>query len=313
MISICVPTYNRLSYLKKCVDSILDKFKDYPYEVIIADGGSTDGTLEYLRNINHDNVTIIEQGSLIGEVKTLNICFKKSKGDYVYWCNDDMALFPEIFIKACKLMDKEKDIGIVAPKQQETRFGNLFGISWRPQYWLLISRTHIFRASVLREINYLDETFRHHSIDIQSFLDVMSLDCSTIFTRDLASIHWRARDKKWDGIREKKLEQDRKKKGHEAQYFDEKRKTLKKSCRVYMRNKNYQKIKYRFCNGICSKMFRENASPFFSNLRDNHNALAAFIYDKLLEKAIVFQDKRYRHLKDFYLAQKFPDKIIKQI
>ena len=87
MISICVPTYNRLSYLKKCVDSILDKFKDYPYEVIIADGGSTDGTLEYLRNINHDNVTIIEQGSLIGEVKTLNICFKKSKffHEYSLW------------------------------------------------------------------------------------------------------------------------------------------------------------------------------------------------------------------------------------
>lgn len=62
MISICIPTYNRLPYLKQCFSSVFNGFGDYPYEVIIADGVSTDGTLEYPRGL--DNIKLIETGEL---------------------------------------------------------------------------------------------------------------------------------------------------------------------------------------------------------------------------------------------------------
>ncbi len=46
--SIIIITCNRLGYTKLCIESILDKTVYHPYEVIVVDNDSTDGTLEYL-------------------------------------------------------------------------------------------------------------------------------------------------------------------------------------------------------------------------------------------------------------------------
>jgi len=72
MISLCVPTYNRINDLKRCIKSILNGFGEYPYEVIIADGGSTDGTIEYLKKLNDDHIKLIEHGKLMGITKAYN-------------------------------------------------------------------------------------------------------------------------------------------------------------------------------------------------------------------------------------------------
>lgn len=49
LVSICIPTYNRLSYLKKCVQSIVSQpeFQNGKVEIAISDNVSTDGTKEW--------------------------------------------------------------------------------------------------------------------------------------------------------------------------------------------------------------------------------------------------------------------------
>ena len=44
-VSIIVPVYNSVSFLDKCVSSIMEKTR-YPYEIILVDDGSTDGSSE---------------------------------------------------------------------------------------------------------------------------------------------------------------------------------------------------------------------------------------------------------------------------
>jgi uncharacterized protein YydD (DUF2326 family) len=45
--SIVILTCNQLQYTKKCIESIFQNTRQ-PYELIIVDNGSTDGTVEYL-------------------------------------------------------------------------------------------------------------------------------------------------------------------------------------------------------------------------------------------------------------------------
>ena len=46
--SIVIVTYNEIEFTRQCLDSIR-LLTDEPYELIVVDNGSTDGSVEYLR------------------------------------------------------------------------------------------------------------------------------------------------------------------------------------------------------------------------------------------------------------------------
>lgn len=48
-VSIIVITHNQLVFTRLCLESLLSNTSDVPYEVIVVDNGSTDGTPDYLR------------------------------------------------------------------------------------------------------------------------------------------------------------------------------------------------------------------------------------------------------------------------
>lgn len=57
MISVIIPTYNRLSSLKKCIESIL--LQEYAgLELIVIDDSSSDGTAEYLSDLSAENAGV---------------------------------------------------------------------------------------------------------------------------------------------------------------------------------------------------------------------------------------------------------------
>jgi len=119
-ISFSIPTYNRKKVLKKCLLSIANYKWKHPVEVVIADGGSTDGTIEFLKKFDKKNkvaMNIIEQNELMGIIKSMDVCFRAAKGEYVMVLNDDCIIVPKVIDELCSFMDTYKQMAIGGTKQ----------------------------------------------------------------------------------------------------------------------------------------------------------------------------------------------------
>jgi len=304
MISICIPTYNRINDLKKCLDSIFNGFKNYPYEIIIADGGSTDGTIDYLKNL--DEVKLIEQGKLTGAVKAFNLCFKAAKGDFILTVTDDFIVNADVIIKTCELMKKDKQIGLVGPKLQETKYGKLHNIHLPVKpYWILSPKIFFFKTSVIKEIGYFDEKFRTYYIDLDFPLMILNLGYTIAVTRDVGLVHFRIHDEEVN--RAKKINTNKSLENKEVMYLQKKWEPLQIKIEEYLEKSDIKKQKALLFKKLFSMMYyAEWLRPFIIT----YNKMAMKLFDWLLEQAIIFRDHRYKNHKKLFLAQKLPSEVI---
>lgn len=85
LISILIPTYNEIKYIRRCLESILNN--DFPkenLEILIIDGGSSDGTIEVVNDYTKKYKFIkVLTNPRRYQVFALNLGIKEAKGDIV--------------------------------------------------------------------------------------------------------------------------------------------------------------------------------------------------------------------------------------
>ena len=106
MISIIIPTYNNIDYLKLCLKS-LKKNSLYTHEIIIHINDGSDGTLDFVKtnNLKH---TISEKN--IGLCSSINKAAKLVSSKYILYCHDDMYFCPDwdkILLNEVKSLDHD--------------------------------------------------------------------------------------------------------------------------------------------------------------------------------------------------------------
>lgn len=89
LVSVYIPTKNRLSLLKRAIDSVLKQ--DYKsIELIIVDDGSDDGTKDYLREIQSNSRKIcVYSNPSSGSCAARNYAILNSNGKYITGLDDD--------------------------------------------------------------------------------------------------------------------------------------------------------------------------------------------------------------------------------
>lgn len=96
-VSIIVPVFNVQTYLRECLDSILNQTLS-EIEIICGDGGSTDGSLEIIQEYARKEARlryITKRGSGYGQ--SVNECMGMVQGEYIGIVESDDAVKPETY------------------------------------------------------------------------------------------------------------------------------------------------------------------------------------------------------------------------
>jgi glycosyltransferase involved in cell wall biosynthesis len=89
LVSIVLPTYNGHRYIADSIASCLRQTYSN-FELIIVDGGSTDGTLEVVSQFRDPRLKLLHQPDNVGRLPgALNFGFGQAAGEYLTWTQDD--------------------------------------------------------------------------------------------------------------------------------------------------------------------------------------------------------------------------------
>ena len=85
-LSIVIPTYNNLKYLKFTIDSIINNSK-YEHEIVLHINEGTDGTLDFAKQ---KKIKFSYSDQNLGLCKSVNLATKEITTDYILYSHDDM-------------------------------------------------------------------------------------------------------------------------------------------------------------------------------------------------------------------------------
>ncbi|MBV8590203.1 MAG: glycosyltransferase [Acetobacteraceae bacterium] len=124
LVSIIVPTKNQLTFLRRCVESVLQKTAYENYELIIVDNGSTEAdALEYLQKIEDRFEAIGSRVRVLRHPGPFNFSAMNNRavreaahGEYVCLLNNDAAPLDGAWLGEMMSLARRPDVGAVGAK-----------------------------------------------------------------------------------------------------------------------------------------------------------------------------------------------------
>lgn len=161
MISIVTPTFNSLQLLMRTIELI--KSSSSNHEHIIVDGGSTDGTVEYLKSLKQPNIRFVSEPDQ-GMYDAIQKGMGMAQGTYLGWLNAGDYYYPWTLTTVCGVFDKLKTVewltGVPARMYPS---GNVEISSYTPIYWRWIVKRGLCNGKVLPLIQQ-ESTFWRKSL-----------------------------------------------------------------------------------------------------------------------------------------------------
>jgi glycosyltransferase involved in cell wall biosynthesis len=174
ILSVVLGSYNRLRFLKLTIDSIRRELDLCPFshEIIVVDGGSTDGTLKWLAG-QKDIITIIQhnRGEWRGRPVErrswgyfMNLGFRCAQGKYVCMLSDDCLVVPGAIRNGVNLFEERlsagENISAIAfywrnwPEQENYMVGLTLGNR-------MLVNHGLYLKDALEAVAYIDEETYH--------------------------------------------------------------------------------------------------------------------------------------------------------
>ncbi|MHB9143407.1 MAG: glycosyltransferase family 2 protein [Paludibacter sp.] len=88
MISVCLASYNGEKFIKEQIHSILIQLCKED-ELIISDDGSTDQTIDIIKEINDPRIKVFQNNGIHGYTHNFENALKQTQGDYIFLSDQD--------------------------------------------------------------------------------------------------------------------------------------------------------------------------------------------------------------------------------
>ena len=185
-VTVIIPNFNGKNILQECLKSL--KNQDIPFEVIIIDNASQDGSVDYIKK-HYPYFTLIENKKNLGFAAAVNQGIKDSKSEYIFLLNNDTQLDPNCISNLLKCIKKDENIFAVSSKMIQYHDRNkmddagdeytILGWTKRVGYGKSPDLYHyeretfsacagaaLYRRNVFDEIGFFDENFFTYMEDV---------------------------------------------------------------------------------------------------------------------------------------------------
>jgi len=112
LVSICIPTHNRLEFLKKSLQSALDQ--TYPnIEIVISDNSTNEDTKKYITSLKNKEIRYFYDPKKSTSFLNVHYPVTVARGDYIKWLPDDDLIYPDCVEKMVNILDEYPSVGVV--------------------------------------------------------------------------------------------------------------------------------------------------------------------------------------------------------
>jgi glycosyltransferase involved in cell wall biosynthesis len=174
-VSVVIPCYNYAHYLPDAVRSALAQ-NGVDVEIIVVDDRSTDDSRQVAELLAdaHPEVRVIANQENLGHVRSFNVGWEASTGDFAVKLDADDLLAPDALTRAVALFEAHPSVGMVyghprhfaADRPPAARVETVRWVVWRGEDWLMercrlgvsaiTNPEMVLRSALLRESGPMD-------------------------------------------------------------------------------------------------------------------------------------------------------------
>jgi GT2 family glycosyltransferase len=109
-LSVVIICWNDLRVLRDCLHSIYQGTHSTDFEVLVSDNGSTDGSVEFIRQ-RYPEVRVLENRANLGFAKGNNVGIRASNADYVLILNPDTIIHDGALDRLVQFAERHPEAG----------------------------------------------------------------------------------------------------------------------------------------------------------------------------------------------------------
>lgn len=113
LVTIVVQAFNTAPYIGECLESVFALAGATPFEVVVIDDASTDGTAEIASRVCDPRLRVVIHDRNVGAVATANDAYRSGRGEFLLRLDSDDRLRPDFLLETIPVLVRNPAVGFV--------------------------------------------------------------------------------------------------------------------------------------------------------------------------------------------------------